>query len=228
MSYQLYIGDKTYSSWSLRAWLIFVKFDIDFTEHFVDLGKAPGRDQIAHLIYPRTVPTMITPDGALVTESLAIAEELASLHPNIPMWPVDPAARAVARSITSEMHAGFSALRNEHPMNLRTAFTGVEPSEAVLAEIERLEQLWDWARKTSTGPGPWLFGDFTIADAFYAPIAMRLAGYGLPVSDPAKAIVETHLNDPHIREWRRIGLTQGRELKRYWQTWEKTDWPGPD
>ncbi|MGH1447289.1 MAG: glutathione S-transferase N-terminal domain-containing protein [Cognatishimia sp.] len=227
MTYDLVIGDYAYSSWSLRGWLLFEKFNLPKSVTLLDFhSKATVAEQLASFEPARTVPTIRTPEGAIVSESYAIAEELASRHPEAEIWPSDPKKRAIARNLSAEMHAGFFALRAACPMNLRTAFDWADPSDEVLTDLERLETLWAWA-KSECPDGPWLCGEFSAVDAMYAPVAARLAGYNLPMSDLAKAYVDTHLSDPAFRRWRALGLVQGAHLSRYDQPHATLAWPGP-
>ncbi|MGX9351204.1 glutathione S-transferase N-terminal domain-containing protein [Shimia sp. W99] len=227
MTYQLLLGDYAYSSWSLRGWLLFEKFGIARTSQMLDFSQQSVAEQLAQHAPARTVPTMITPEGAIVSESLAIAEELASRHPEAGIWPADPRARATARTLAAEMHAGFGALRNDCPMNLRQSFVDTQPSDTVLADLDRLETIWDHARASCESDGPWLFGAYTAADAFFAPVAARIAGYSLPVNAPAQAYVDAHLNDDAFRRWRAMGLVHGATLTRYAKPFETRPWPGP-
>lgn len=227
MTYDLILGDYAYSSWSLRGWLLFERFGLKRRTEMVDFKKGGVPEQMPGWAPARTVPAVRTPDGTILTDSIAIAEELADRHPDAGLWPDDPAARATARSLTAEMHAGFIALRTDCPMNLRLAYTGVAPSEAVQADLRRLELIWDHARQVSAPDGPWLCGDYSIADAFYAPIAARIAGYGLEVSESAQAYVAAHLADPAFRRWRAMGLVRGDVLNRYKKPYETAVWPGP-
>lgn len=227
MTYDLLIGDYAYSSWSLRGWLLFERFGISrrvervaFCEGSV-ASQAPGWAPI------RLVPAMRTPEGVVVGDSLAMAEELASRHPEARLWPENPAARATARYLAAEMHSGFGALRSDCPMNLRLAYQGVEPREEVEADLRRLEQLWDHSRTVCASEGPWLCGDYSVADAFYAPVAARIAGYGLDVSESAQAYVAAHLADGAFRRWRAMGLVHGATLERYAMPHDVTDWSGP-
>jgi len=227
MTYDLILGDYAYSSWSLRAWLLFDRFGISRNLTLVSFSKGSVPDQMPGWAPAKTVPAMRTPDGAIIGESIALAEELASRHPDLMLWPSDPAARATARTVTAEMHAGFTALRSDCPMNLRKAYTGVTPSAAVEADLRRLEAIWDHARQVCASDGPWLCGDYSIVDAFYAPVAARIAGYGLAVSDSAQAYVAAHLADPSFRRWRAMGLVHGPDLERYRMDHAKGTWPGP-
>ncbi len=162
MTYTLYIGDYAHSSWSLRGWLLFERFGLTAEIRHVPFDQQDVAEQMAPLAPARTVPTLVTPEGAIVSESLAIAEELATRHPEAGHWPADPAARATARTLAAEMHAGFSALREDCPMNLRCSYTTYDPPEDVQADLRRLETIWSHALDRSGGP--WLCGDYSAAE----------------------------------------------------------------
>lgn len=228
MTYTLFLGNYAYSSWSLRGWLLFEKFGIPCDIQRVDLSAPSVATQLANCAPAKTVPTLRTPEGAIVSESLAIAEELASRHPNAGLWPKTPLARATARTLAAEMHAGFIALRSAFPMNLRTAFTNIAPNDDVLKDLKRLQGIWSHALAKTGSAGPWLCGEYSVADAFFAPVAARIAGYDLPVEPQAQAYVDAHLNDPAFRRWRAMGLAQGTTLPRYDQPFETQNWPGPE
>ena len=227
MNYDLVIGDRAYSSWSLRGWLLFEAFDIPVKVVSARLYT----DQLATVLqdyFPaKTAPTMRTPDGAVVPETIAIAEELASRHPDARIWPQAAAARAVARVLAAEMHAGFGALRSHCPMNLRASYTDCSPPAAVLADLARLETIWAWARTTTGATGDWLCGDYSAADAFFAPVAGRIAGYNLPVGPVAAAYVAAHLAHPPFRRWRAMGLVDGADQDFYRRDYPRRPWPGP-
>lgn len=228
MTYDLVIGDRGYSSWSLRGWLLFDAFGIPVKTHSARLYTDELPKMLADGFFPgRTAPTMRTPDGVVVPETIAIAEELASRHPEAGLWPADPKARAVARVLAAEMHAGFTALRSHCPMNLRVSYTTCEPPEAVLADLDRLQVIWAWAREQTGVPGPWLCGAYSAADAFYAPVATRIATYNLPVGPEAMAYVQAHLAHPSFRKWRAMGLVDGADQEFYRRDWPRRDWPGP-
>ena len=201
MTYDLVIGDRAYSSWSLRGWLLFDAFGIPVKTHLARLYSDELPNMLRDYAPAKTAPTMRTPDGVVVPETIAIAEELASRHPEAGIWPQDPKARAVARVVAAEMHAGFGALRSHCPMNLRVSYEDCAPPQAVLDDLKRLEVIWDWARD-QTGSTVWLAGDYSAADAFFAPVATRIATYNLPVSDRAMAYVQAHLAHPSFRRWR--------------------------
>ena len=225
MTYDLVIGDRAYSSWSQRGWLLFDAFGIPVKTHQVRLYTDELQTILRDYVPGKSAPTMRTPDGAVVPETIAIAEELASRHPEAGIWPADPKARAVARVLVAEMHAGFTALRSYCPMNLRVSYATCEPTEAVLADLARLETLWAWA-KDITG-GPWLAGEYSAADAFYAPVAGRIAGYNLPVSAAAMEYVQAHLAHPSFRRWRAMGMIDGADQEFYHRDWPQRPWPGP-
>lgn len=224
MTYDLVIGDRAYSSWSLRGWLLFDAFGIPVKTHSARLYTDELATMLRDYVPGRTAPTMRTPDGVVVPETIAIAEELASRHPAAGIWPQDPTARAKARVLVAEMHAGFTALRSHCPMNLRFSYTDCAPPDAVLADLRRLETLWDWAQ---TGPGPWLCGDYSAADAFYAPVATRIASYNLPLSPKGMAYVHSHLTHPSFRRWRAMGLVDGPDQAFYRRDYPQRPWPGP-
>lgn len=229
MSYHLVIGDYAYSSWSLRGWLLFEKFGIARELTLLDFkAEQSVAEQLAEFAPARTVPTIRTPSGAIISESYAIAEELANQHPEKGIWPSDPKLRGIARSLSAEMHSGFMALREACPMNLRTAYDWEAPSEAVLKDLARVEEIWELAVEASKDlPGDWLCGEYSAADAMYAPVAMRIAGYGLPVGETASAYVDKHLNDLAFRRWRAMGMVCGAHLNRYDKDYPTRDWPGP-
>lgn len=173
------------------------------------------------------MPLWLTPDGAGVVDSLAIAEELASRHPGAGHWPADQHARATARALAFQMHDGFGALRTACPMNLRVAYSGVPVSEDVRADLDRVAEIWAHARASCRPVGPWLCGDYTIADACFAPVAARIATYGLAMPPDAMDYVAAHLADPAFRRWRAMALAHGPDLPWYARDHQRRDWPGP-
>lgn len=216
MTYNLLIGDRSYSSWSLRGWLLFAAFDIPVRVTMNEMYRDSFQQTLRAWAPARTVPVARAEDGALWSDSLAIAEALAERHPGAGHWPTDPRARALARSITAEMHSGFTALRGACPMNLRVRWTGFTPDAAVRADLARLETLWSLARESARGSdGPWLFGRYSAADAFYAPVAMRIAGYDLPVGTQARTYIEAHLAHGPLQKWRAEGEARDRTLSNY-------------
>lgn len=224
MPHKLFLGDLSYSSWSLRAGLLQDRFALPLETQLVDFLNRDVADQMAVHVPARTVPTLLLEDGAVIWDSLAIAEELATLFPDAGLWPAQGAARAMGRSLAAEMHSGFAALRDHCPMNLRVAYVDCAAPEAVLADVARIDDLWQLA--LDRFGGPWLVGDYSIADAFFAPVAARLAGYGLTVSAPSQAYVERHLADPAFRRWRARGFS-APTLPWYRRDYPQAPWPGP-
>lgn len=226
MTYTLLIGDRGYSSWSLRGWLLFEAFGIAVKCRRMQLGGPEHAARLAEFAPARTVPALRLPQGAVVWDSLAIAETLHERHPEAGIWPADPGLRVLARSVAAEMHAGFVALRADCPMNLRAAYADFAPSDAVRADLDRIEALWSHALDQSGGP--WLCGDYSAVDAFFAPVAARIAGYALPVGAQAAGYVAAHLADPAFRRWRAMGLVDGPDQSRYaMPALAQQPWPGP-
>jgi len=227
MTYHLILGDRAYSSWSLRIWLLAEVFGLPVSLRFVDFIDDADVATMVARPPARTVPTLIAPEGTVIWETLAIAEELATRHPEAGLWPADPTRRATARALAAEMHSGFATLRELCPMNLRAAYRDTPVAGEVADDLRRLETIWDHARATCGGAGPWLTGAYSIADAFFAPVAARIAGYGLAVSDSAQAYVAAHLSHPPFRRWRALGLVEGPDLPWYARDYPPTPWPGP-
>ncbi|WP_296429551.1 glutathione S-transferase [Yoonia sp.] len=225
MTYQLYIGDRTFSSWSLRGWLMLEKFGLPYNAHMVGLYSGTMQTDLAHLQPARTVPVLQTPGGHVVTDSLAMAETLVEENPSVNLYPRDPAARALARSITAEMHSGFGALRDACPMMLAFCYDGFEVSDNVRRDLARIDALWSLARNRHGADGPWLFGEYSLADVFYAPVAMRITAYDLPVSDAARDYVKTHLDDPAFMQWRTEGLKDRYDPWPYSSDLARKPWP---
>ncbi len=227
MRYELAITDRGYSSWGLRGWLLFDAFGIPVTTRFARIYTDDFPAMLDSFFPARTVPAVRLPEGVVITETIAIAEELASRHPEAGLLPNDPKARAVARALMAEMHAGFGALRSHCPMNLRTAYTDCAPTEAVLADLRRLEEIWAWARRETDAQGPWLCGAYSAADVFFAPVAARIAGHSLAVNEQAAAYVTAHLSHPSFRRWRAEGQTDGADQPIYARDWPRKPWPDP-
>ena len=220
-NYHLLIGDPSYSSWSLRGWLAFKAFDIPVqvsTTRFYQDGFAQDLKPFAPA---RTVPVVKASDGSLWADSLTIIEELASRHPDAGLLPHNAIARAKARSLIAEMHSSFTALRSQCPMNTRIAYAKTPVADDLAKDLERLELLWSIA---SESEGPWLFENYSAADAFYAPVAARIAGYNLPVSQRSMAYVQAHLNHIPFRQFRALGLTYAAQ-DFYKRDYPVTDWP---
>lgn len=196
----LVIGDKQLSSWSLRPWLLLRHLGLAFEEVRLPLDTARFREEIARWSPSRRVPVLL--DGELrVWESLAICE-YASEKDGGAGWPVDGAARATARSISAEMHSGFAALRSNWPMQAVSRDLDVPLTPQAQADIERIDAIWSECRARYGRGGPWLFGKrYTVADAMYAPVALRCNTYGADLSDAARSYCADVLSDPHLLAW---------------------------
>ena len=202
-------------------------FGLHHRTHLVRLYTGTMADDLADLFPARLVPVLRTPDGDVSQDTLAMAETLHERHPDAGLWPKDQSARVLARWIVAEMHSGFGALRAACPMNLRASWVDFPVSDAVKADLMRIETLWSEARSKFGSGGPWLFGQYSLADVFYAPVAARVAGYGLPVSAAAQSYVDVHLAHPLFRQWRAMGATVDYDPMPYQLDLQKRDWPGP-
>ena len=223
MAYTLHIGDKAYSSWSLRGWLLLHAFGLPFEERLHRLDAAEFAAFTTACAPALTVPTLEWAEGARtvrVWDSLAIAETLAERHPDAGHWPADPAARACARTLAAEMHCSFMALRREAPMNTRREPRTKALSPEATADVARIEALWTHARSLAAalghgGDGPFLFGAFGAVDAFFAPVAWRLHGYAVPVGAASAAYVAALLDHPAMRDWTADAAADPRRLAKY-------------
>jgi glutathione S-transferase len=196
---KLVIGDKNYSSWSMRPWLVLKHFGIAFEEVMVLLNEAESKASILEHSPSGKVPCLIADDGVTVWDSLAICETLAERYPQHAMWPRDAVARGHARSVSAEMHSGFGALRNNMWMNIRASFPGKGATPEALADIERIDALW--SECLATYGGPFLFGEFTIADAMYAPVVMRFNTWQPKLSEAALAYSRRVTAQPAVKAW---------------------------
>lgn len=200
---KLLIGNRNYSTWSLRPWLVLRHFEIPFEDEVLQLSGEGWRDVLAARSPTAKVPVLI--DGDLVVpETIAIIEYLADRFPDRAIWPANVAERARARAAACEMHAGFTALRSHAPMNLRASHPGKVDGDAVAADLRRIETLWTDLLNRSGGP--YLFGDFTAADAMFAPVATRIRTYDLAVSDRANRYVEAIYSLPAFQDWLGMAL----------------------
>lgn len=195
---KLLIGNRNYSTWSLRPWLVLRHFEIPFEDELLQLSGDGFRDVLAARSPTGRVPLLIDGD-LMVPETIAIIEYLADKFPNKAIWPADIGDRALARAASAEMHAGFSALRSHAPMNLRASHPGKVDLDTVRKDLHRIETLW--GSLLAKSGGPYLFGAFSGADAMYAPLATRLRTYDLPVSDVAARYVEAIYALPAFQEW---------------------------
>lgn len=227
MTYTLAIGDRAYSSWSLRGWLAFAAFGIEVETVLLPMDDPAFAAGLAAFAPARTVPALKIDQVGVIWDTLAIAETLAERHPEVAFWPRDPADRALARSLVAEMHASFAPLRKACSMDLRAAYDGYAPDAAVRADLDRIEALWAAARARGAGQGPWLFGGYSLADVAYAPVAMRIAGYGLAVGPDAAAYVAAHIAHPALQAWRAAALADPRRLPGSGDALAPRAWPGP-
>ena len=202
----LVIGNKNYSSWSLRGWLFLKHTGAPFLEIRIPLEQADTKARIAQYSPAGRVPILID-GGVTVWDSLAICEYLSETVLGGKGWPASVSDRAMARSVSAEMHSGFQALRNELPMNCR-ARREVAPSPAARADIARILAIWDTCRSKYTAAGPWLFGKFSVADAMYAPVVFRFQTYGVSLTGNAAAYAKTLLGHPAVVEWAAAGQAE--------------------
>ena len=200
--YKLVIANRNYSSWSLRAWLHFIESNIPFEEIRIPLYTGSWQQEIARYSPGGLVPVLLD-DDSTVWDSMAIIEYVSERHLNAVGWPEPGPARACARSVSAEMHSGFLALRNELPQNLRVScrLDVNQLSTSCQNQITRIDEIWSDCRKTYGGPGKWLFGDFSIADVMFAPVALRFVTYSIPVSKRAQEFVEAVRGLESVRRW---------------------------
>jgi glutathione S-transferase len=215
MNLKLVIGNKNYSSWSMRPWLALRASNIPFEEIFVPLYTGPAdKDRLLSFSRSGKVPALI--DGDItIWDSLAIIEYLAERFPEAKLWPQDRAARAHARSISAEMHSGFMPLRNECGMNLHRPIRSVALSEDARANIARIEEIWSGCRERYGKQGPFLFGAFTGADAMYAPVVHRFRTYDIKVAPVVQAYMETMMALPAFKEWTEAGLAETLIIEKF-------------
>jgi glutathione S-transferase len=215
MTLKLVIGNKNYSSWSMRPWLALRASNIPFEEIFIPLYTGQtDKDRLLSFSRSGKVPALI--DGDItVWDSLAIIECLAERFPEAKLWPQDPAARAHARSISAEMHSGFMPLRNECGMNLHRPVRSIALSEDAHANIARVEEIWSDCRERYGKQGPFLFGAFTGADAMYAPVVHRFRTYDIKVGPVVQAYMETMMALPAFREWTEAGLAETLVIEKF-------------
>ncbi len=202
--FTIILGNKAYSSWSLRGWLLLKRSGAAFEEVVVPLFRPGFKAAILAHSPSGRVPALVA--GELtIWDSLAIAEYLHECYPEAGLWPEDPRVRAVARAVTAEMHAGFATLRERLPMDLKReplAPGEIDTSTGALgAEIARIAEIWTDCRSRAPGGGPFLFGEFGAADAFYAPVATRLRSYGVALEGTAAAYRDALLAWPDLVAW---------------------------
>lgn len=210
----LVVGNKLYSSWSMRPWLVMKAFGLPFVERVIPLYQADSKEQILMQSPSGKVPALVDDDVA-VWESLAIIEYLAEKHADKAIWPKDPMARVHARSAAGEMHAGFQALRRACPMNLGKRFAPKDRGPEVAADIDRVTAIWREARKRFGADGPFLYGSFSAADAMFAPVVTRLDTYQVKVDGETRGYMDAVLSSPAFIEWRSSALKEPWRLPHY-------------
>ena len=209
----LVIGNKNYSSWSLRPWMALTMAHIPFEETVIPLDQPQTKKRITEHSAAGRVP--ILHHGKLsVWESLAILEYLAEMFPEKKLWPQGKAARAAARSAASEMHSGFAALRDACPMNLRRPRKAVALGEAVKADIARIDTIWRECRRAHARKGKFLFGAFSNADAMFAPVVTRFDTYDVKVSNESRAYMEAVLATQAFQGWKKAALEESWKIPR--------------
>src|ERR1700749_1990816 len=215
MTLKLAIGNKNYSSWSMRPWLGLRANNNAFEEIFIPpyTGEADKR-RILDVTRSGKVPALV--DGDItVWDSLAIIEYLAERFPQAALWPEDRAGRAHARSISAEMHSGFMALRNECPMNLHRPIKAIALSDDARANIARVQEIWGECRQRHGKSGPFLFGAFSGADAMFAPVVHRFRTYAIEVAPEAAGYMRTMMALPAFQEWTEAGLAETIVIERF-------------
>jgi len=196
----LVIGNKNYSSWSLRPWFFLTQLGIAFEEEMVWLMEDDMVEKLAPYFSDSKVPVLV--DGDLkIWDSLAIIEAIADKFPDKQGWPADRKVRAIARSVASEMHSSFVDLRNALPMNIRKHFPNYPISNEVQTNLDRIFALWEFCREHKVSDGPWLFGEFSGTDAMFAPVVMRIVSYDVPLSGFAAEYVDFILKSKTMQTW---------------------------
>jgi glutathione S-transferase len=215
MSLKLVIGNKNYSSWSMRPWLALRANNIAFDEVFIPLytGKA-DKERILAFTHSGKVPCLIDGD-VTIWDSLSIIEYVAERFPQAKIWPEDRARRAHARSISAEMHSGFASLRNECGMNLHRPIGAIKLSAEARADIERVKQIWSECRERYAAFGPFLFGSFGGADAMFAPVVHRFRTYAIEVPPEVRAYMDSMMALPALQEWTSGGLAETLVIEKF-------------
>ena len=208
MSLQLIIGNKNYSSWSLRPWVFMQQNKIAFTEERVALYEQDTNKILSRYRSDFKVPILID-DEIEVWDSLSILEYLSEQYMDGSGYPEDIEARALARSVSNEIHSSFMNVKNELPMNCSKKFSHISLSLEAKEEVKRITDIWQMCKSKRQTQGEWLFGDYSIADAMFAPIALRFSGYNIKLDDNAQAYVQSVLKQPCVAEW----MAQGRAEK---------------
>lgn len=211
---KIVLGNKNFSSWSLRPWLVLAQADIPHEEVVIPLDQPTTAAAIARYSPAGRVPVLV--DGDLtVWDSLAICEYLAERFPEKRLWPADRAARAVARSVSAEMHSGFTELRTHCPMKFKEAFPPRPLAREVQADVDRIVAIWEDCRRRFGAGGPFLFGAFSIADAMFAPVVSRFQTYGVKPGGAASAWAEMMWALPAMQRWGAAARAETFTMARY-------------
>jgi glutathione S-transferase len=210
----LVIGNKNYSSWSLRPWLALKQFGVQFHEICIPLYTAETASKMQQYSPSGKVPVLLHNNQA-IWDSLAICEYLAEEFPHLHWWPEDKINRALARSVSAEMHSGFQNLRQNMPMNCRAKLPGKGLTQEVQKDIDRITTIWQEFRQKFATDGDMLFGKFTIADAMFVPVVLRFVTYNVQLDSISRKYVETILELPAIQEWREAAKNETEVLSQY-------------
>jgi glutathione S-transferase len=215
MTLKLVIGNKNYSSWSMRPWLALRANDIPFEEIFIPLytGEA-DKQRILDFTPAGKVPVLLDGD-VTIWDSLAIIEYLAERFPEKHLWPQDPVRRAHARSISAEMHSGFAALRSECGMNLHRPVGAIQLSAEARANIARIQEIWTQCREQYGRSGAFLFGNFGAADAMFAPVVHRFSTYAVATDGQVRSYMDAMMALPAFQEWTRAGLAETIVIEKF-------------
>lgn len=209
---RLIIGNQNYSSWSMRPWVAMTHFGIAFKTTKIELDTPTFKAEVGQYANAGTVPMLVTDNGT-ATDSLAILETLADTYPQL--WPNDPTLKMIGRNAVARMHSGFFALREEMPMNCRANQRQLDITDACRSDIDQVEALWQHCINSAAQKGftqGYLLGKFSIADAFFAPVVIRLRAYNVALNDATKAYMNTMLTNPAVQAWIACGLAETRVL----------------
>ena len=219
---KLVIGNQNYSSWSMRPWIYIAYHGIEAEIEKICLFTDQARAKLDQHFSNGKVPLLV--DGDLeIWDTMAILEYLAEKYPHTSGWPEDAAARAVARAVSAEMHSSFTALRSELPMNCRKFFPGYKLSDSAMADVERIERIWQTCRENYGSSGPWLFGKFSIADAMYAPVVMRFRSMDLELNANSREYYDTMHACPAVQRWLAEGRVETETIEE-----DELDWSSRD
>lgn len=213
MQLKLIIGNKNYSSWSLRSWFLLKEAGIDFEEYRIPLDQANSAAEIARFSPAGRLPVLVL-EGQAVWDTLAIAETVAERWPEKELWPSDPHARAHARSVSAEMHSGFSTLRDAMPMNCRAMGRKVSLPDPLTNDIDRVLDIWADCHRRYQALGDWLFGRFSVADSMFAPVVLRFRTYGINLPDSASNYPRRLLESEAIQSWLAAAESEVEVIKR--------------